>query len=116
MNNKLILINYLRVVLFELKDEGEGFDELATNAFKQCLNTTSLLEASEDTLIQLDNQVKDDLSGYTINGVMLDPEDKNHVLLTITDDNDELQTIEITDVSRRTIFKTIGVIYHQIQH
>lgn len=109
------LSNYLDMCLGELKDAlcggGEGFDELATNALKQCLNTTCLLSQNcEDTLIQLNTPVADNFSCLIVEGVLLDEEDKNHVMLTVTDNNDEIQTVELSDVSRKSILEVIAEI------
>ena len=114
-NMKKKLSNYLDVCFGELKDilcvGGEGFDELATNALKQCLNTTCLLcQNCEDTLIQLNTPVKDDFSCLIVDGVLLDEEDKNHVMFTVTDNNDEIQTVELSDVSRKAILEVIAEI------
>ena len=114
-NMKKKLSNYLDVCFGELKDilcgGGEGFDELATNALKQCLNTTCLLcQNCEDTLIQLNTPVKDDFSSLIVDGVLMDEEDKNHVMFTVTDNNDEIQTVELSDVSRKAILEVIAEI------
>ena len=102
------LLDYLNVCIGELQTLGEGFDELATNALKQCLNTTCLLEQnSEDTLIQLEDSVYDEYSNYIIDGVLLDEDDKNHVLFTVTDEHDEIQTVELTDICRASILEVI---------
>lgn len=102
------IVNYLEMCLGELRECGEGFEELATNALRQCLNTTCLLTPNcEDTLIQLEEPVPDDLSCTLINGVMLDEEDKSHVMLTVTDESDEIQTLELHEASKKAILEVI---------
>lgn len=110
------LLDYLNVCIGELQSLGGGFDELATNALKQCLNTTCLLEHNtEDTLIQLENSVYDEYSSYMVDGVLLDEDDKTHVMFMVTDGHDEIQSVELTDISRASILEVIMEIERMLQ-
>lgn len=110
------LLDYINVCIGELRDFEEGFDELATNVLKQCLNTTCLLEHNtEDTLIMLENSVYDEYSSYIVDGVFLDVDDKSHVMFTVTDENDEIQSVELTDISRAHILEVIREIKRMLQ-